>query len=502
LATSERVQGRELTAGTARVVITPPVGIAMAGFAGRPPSVAVHDDLTATALVLAEGETGGGEGDGGGDGGGDGAGGVAIVALDLIGLREDAVASIKAQVQALTGIPPERVFLNCSHTHYGPAVGRERDGGDTAVARAYLEALVHHVAGVVAAAAAARRPVTLAAARGAVRVGINRRERREAPPAGPAAGAGPGGGTGAGSPTGGPGAGRIVLGQNPEGTLDSEVQVWRFDAAGDDVPEPGAPPGWVRRSAAPVAVLVNYACHGVSLGSTMRLMSADFVGVTRRVVEELVGGAALYVQGACGDINPSLMGPEWDLPRRLGNALGAEAARVALLAQPVRSLPLRVTREHIDLPALMPASLEEGRARVAALEAERERLDANNVPPGAGARSWNTRRLERVRQGLAALERGEVLPPVGAEIGALRIGEAALVTNPSELFCEIGMTIKRESPFPWTAVAGYTDGSAGYIPTRAAYPEGGYEVDSACRVNPGAGDMVEATSLRLLRSLA
>jgi hypothetical protein len=323
-------------------------------------------------------------------------------------------------------------------------------------------------------------------------VGINRRERREQPRTDAAGAQGSRGGR----------DWRIVLGQNPEGTLDSEVQVWRFDAAAGEAPDPGAPPGWVRRGAQPVAVLVNYACHGVSLGSPMRLLSADFMGVMRRVVEGLVGGAALYVQGACGNINPALMGPDWDHPRRLGNALGAEAARVALLAQPLASLPLRVTREHLDLPALMPETVEEGRARVTALEAEQERLDADNVPPGAGSRSWNTRRLERARQGLAALERGAVLPPVAAEIGALRIGDAALVTNPSELFCEIGLAIKRDSPFPWTAVAGYTDGSAGYIPTRAAYPEGGYEVESACRVNPEAGELVEATSLRLLRALA
>jgi hypothetical protein len=430
----------------------------------------VHDDLTATALVLGERDTAGGNGADNLESR------VAIVALDLIGLRgETLVAPIKAQVQAITGIPPERVFLNCSHTHYGPAVGQEREGGDTAVANAYREALPHHLAGVIAAADSARRPVTLSAGRGAVRVGINRRERRA--------------------------DGRIILGQNPEGTLDSEVQVWRFDAADAEVSEPGAPLGWVRRSAAPVAVLVNYACHGVSLGSPMRLMSADFMGVMRQLVEALVGGTALYVQGACGNINPSLMGPNWDHPRRLGNALGAEAARVALLAQPIESLPIRVTREHLELPALMPRSIDEGRARVAALEAEKERLDANSVPAGAGARSWNTRRLERARQAFAALERGETLPPVAAEIGALRIGDAALATNPSELFCDIGMAIKRDSPFPWTAVAGYTDGSAGYVPTRYAYPEGGYEVDSACRVNPEAGELIQETSSRLLRSL-
>jgi hypothetical protein len=250
-----------------------------------------------------------------------------------------------------------------------------------------------------------------------------------------------------------------------------------------------------------VAVLVHYACHGVSLSSQIRLMSADFLGVMREVVERLVGGTALYVQGACGNINPSLMGPDWDHPRRLGNALGAEAARVALLAEPGESVPLRVEREKLKLPALLPVSVEAGRERVARLEAERERLDREGVREGAGSRVWNTRTLERARRSLEALEGGESLPPVEAEIGALRIGEVALVSNPTELFCEIGMAIKKASPFAWTAVAGYTDGSAGYVPTRAAYPEGGYEVERACRVNPEAGEMIEATSGRLLRGL-
>jgi hypothetical protein len=257
-----------------------------------------------------------------------------------------------------------------------------------------------------------------------------------------------------------------------------------------------------------VAVVVTYACHAVSLGSSVREVSADFPAVMRGVVERLVGGRALFLQGAAGNINPSLMGPDWDHPRRLGHALGAEAARVALLAQPIAGLPLCVARETLAFPALLPVSVEAGRARVAELEADRRRLEEADQPGGAGgargagARWWNTTTLERARRRLAALEGGEPLPPVPGDVGALRIGDAALATNPSELFCEIGMAIKGASPFPWTAVAGYTDGSTGYFPTRAAYLEGGYEVERACRVNPEAGELLEEASLRLLRALA
>jgi hypothetical protein len=422
--------------------------------------------LSATALVLAERDAAGTV---------DPASRIALVALDLLGLYGDAlVPAIRAQVELATGIPGARVLLCCSHTHYGPVMNDEWEGGDAPEAVAYREALPHHVAGAVAAAAAAPRPVTLAAGRGEVRAGINRRERRP--------------------------DGRMVLGQHPEGVLDSEVLVWRFDAAdGPDV-DPGAPPGWVRRAPEPVAVVLNYPCHPVSLGGQMRLISADYPGVARSVVERLVGGTALFLQGASGNINPSLMGPDWGHPERLGHALGAAAARTALLAEPIGSTPLRLAREVVDLPALLPTSAEEGRRKVEALEAERRRLAEQGGR--AGQRWWNERGLEHARRALAALEGGAPLPPLRAALAALRLGDAALATNPSELFCEIGLALKAASPFPWTGVAGYSDGMVWYVPTRAAYAEGGYEVERACRVAPEAGERIQEAGLRLLRTLA
>jgi neutral ceramidase len=460
-----------LTAGVARIVITPPVGIYLTGFAGRPPSTGIHDDLTATALVLCER----------GPNGDDLTSRVALLALDLLQLPgEGLVPAVKARIAEVSGIAPDCIFLNCSHTHYGPVMAGEREGGGEPEATAYHAMLPHHLAGVVAMADAARRPVTLAAGRGHVKVGINRRERTP--------------------------DGKIILGQHPEGDLDSEVLVWRFDAADGPAVDPGAPVGWVHRAPEPVAVVVNYACHAVSLGSRMRLVSADFPGSMREVVERLVGGTALFVQGAAGNINPAIgLRPKededpWEAPRRSGYALGGEVARIALVAQPAEALPLRVARETVDLPPLMPESLETARARLTELEAQRARQEREGGNPGS--RIWHDTVTRRLKRAIEAMEGGEPVPVVRGDVAALRIGDAAFATNPSELFCEIGMAIKGQSPFPWTGVAGYTDGSVGYIPTRAAYPEGGYEVDRACRVNPEAGEIVEETSVRLLRALA
>ena len=386
----------------------------------------------------------------------------------------------------VSGIPPERVLLCCSHTHYGPVVDEEWEGGDTPLAQAYLAALPHLVAGAVGAAAGGLRPVTLAVGRGQVRVGVNRRERRP--------------------------DGRIVLGQNPQGRPRSggpgvapgpcrRTRRGRAGRAGH--PPPPASAGASAGPSAgrePLAVVVNYACHPVSLGGGMRLISADFPGVAREVVQRLVGGTALFLQGACGDINPVAMGPDWDHSRRLGHALGAAASQAAL-AGPAGGGDAVAPGPGDGRPPAPPALLAGAgagagggrwRRRGSACEARRAGRGSGGGTGGAwsgpGGRWWPWRE-------------GQPVPPLPAPLAALRLGDAALATNPGELFCEIGMAIKGGSPFPWTAVAGYTDAAVWYVPTRAAYAEGGYEVEWACRVAPEAGEVIQETGLKLLRSL-
>jgi hypothetical protein len=148
-------------------------------------------------------------------------------------------------------------------------------------------------------------------------------------------------------------------------------------------------------------------------------------------------------------------------------------------------------------------SREVGLAQLAHVEAEwnawKERITAGaSLGVARLSEGW----VRYAREALAAFEPGTPLPPVRVDLGALRIGDAALATNLSELFCEIGLGIKRRSPFRWTAVGAYTDGMINYVPHRDAYAEGGYGVDWNCRVNPEGGELIEETCVSLLRSLA
>ena len=71
---------------------------------------------------------------------------------------------------------------------------------------------------------------------------------------------------------------------------------------------------------------------------------------------------------------------------------------------------------------------------------------------------------------------------------------------PGEIFVELGLALKKASPFKHTFIAELANGSIGYIPNRSAYPEGNYEVVSA-RCAEGSGEMLVDAAVKMLKKL-
>lgn len=270
-----------LTAGFAQTVITPPAGIPLSGYVGRGVATDVHDELRATAIVVADESSGE-------DSLGDSR--CAIVGLDLIGLySQPLVRMLKDAIHAETGIDPDRVQLSCSHTHYGPVVSETGDmpGGRHPLAAAYRMQLAATVAACVREADAARGPATVWAGRQTVRVGVNRRLPLP--------------------------DGSVALAPNPDGHVDPELIVVGFDAASDASPS------------RLLGTIVSYACHPSSLEGTIRSISADFPGVLRDELQSRTGAPVVFLQGAGGDIDPVDKRPDWGRPRATGSTLASAA---------------------------------------------------------------------------------------------------------------------------------------------------------------------------------
>lgn len=403
----------ELSAGIGRAVITPPPGMALMGYIHREyGAAAVHDDLYATALVLSDGRLQ-----------------LALVCCDLLMLHPTTVARIRARTAALTGIPAGQLMLCCSHTHSGP-VTYVTDDAAWPLRRAYLDGLVELAAAAVAEGAAHMQPAAWGMGQGQVQIGVNRRQRTA--------------------------AGATVIGEDPAGPVDPTLSVFRVDRTDPD-----------GHNARPLALLVHYACHAVCLGHDSYLVSADWPGEMRRLVEAQTGARVGFVQGACADVNP-LGGPRSDFEslERLGRQVGEQVCAVYAGISLQRDIHLAAAGEVLRLPLLL-----------------RHHCDISDVPGAEGG----SRGLAHTAGPLLDDRfpwAAQVVEVDGAryalaELQVLRLGHTVLAGVAAEPFVEIGLQVKAGSPAAFTCFAGYTNGSIGYIPVPAAYAQGGYEVDES-----------------------
>jgi hypothetical protein len=88
--------------------------------------------------------------------------------------------------------------------------------------------------------------------------------------------------------------------------------------------------------------------------------------------------------------------------------------------------------------------------------------------------------------------------PLLAEVQVIAISnDVAVVALPGEIFVELGLVLKKASPFKHTLIAELANGSIGYVPNKEAYPQGNYEIVSA-RCEAGSGEKLVKVALKLL----
>jgi len=415
-----------LHAGVGRRIISPPKGIFLIGYGDRTKgNLGVHDDLTATALVLGDGTTR-----------------IAIVALDMLTINEFIVDRARAR------LAPTEVLLCCSHTHSGPiAYADEKSPHKN---REYIDLLVDNIVDAVKSAEANPLPARLEYSHGEANVGINRRERMP--------------------------DGHMEIGRNPDGPRDSSVQVVSvLTDAGRRKND---------KEVERLATIVNYACHGTVLGPDNLLVSADWIGVMRDRVEKELGGLTLFLQGAAANINPDMYWEDahaFEMVAEQG--LGVAEAVLTVAGQgrhpepvegseDIRDTPLMIERVEAWLPTETTATTFRPPKNYG------KPLLALAKLPGFMA-VFADLLLNQRYPWKPVIEAKDGFWSVPMRINAVRLGDLALVTFAAETFTEIGMKVKTGSPAKHTLFASVSDGCISYLHTEESHPEGGYEVDVA-----------------------
>jgi hypothetical protein len=224
----------------------------------------------------------------------------------------------------------------------------------------------------------------------------------------------------------------------------------------------------------------------------------------KRVVEEAIGGKCLFFQGSAGDQGP-MQGFQADpmIYRNFGALLGHEAAKVALAITSIPSsvefreiipsgaplgmyksefaaraaLPLCILEKEIQVP--LREGLPERKAASEKLELWKGRLHAARKEANEAAITEATYMARRADIQLRMADDFGGKTSAGVRTHFITFGDVALVGCNIEPFCEIGMAVKRESPFPVTFMGGYTNGRMAYMATAEEWPKGGYEVENS-----------------------
>jgi hypothetical protein len=461
----------------------------------------VHDALYAKALVLDDGHSR-----------------LAIIAMDVVAIggigevADDFLPRLRERIEVELGIPGAHVLVNASHTH---PPGRMLCEDAQQVERT-LDA--------VRQACQSLTPVRVGVGKGREdRIMVNRTLRLKN------------------------GKHWTIRHANPcppdeevesLGPLDPEIGVLRVDGL----------------DGRPLAAVYNFACHPL-LGVPGGAVTANFPGFASAVIEEALGeGAlALFLQGAGGDVTEVLY-KDVTRPRDaepVGTLLGLSTLR-ALRKIQTADAELKVVRELVQLPrrtdipqrvreleeeqAQLLASLRftslsfrtflplyighmvspqfpadysyrylhgeaTGNGELRALDAE-NRANLDKYLRNISAME----RLARIQDRIATLRRHEAInresgeDTVTTEVQGIRIGDCVLLTSPAEVCTQVGLNIKRDSPFEHTFVVAFSNGYVHYGPAAEDYPRGGYEV-TECFLAPEWQEVFERTARDVLRRL-
>ena len=379
---------------------------------------------------------------------------VAILVVDLIGVSKGLVEDTRARVAAETGLAPENIMISATHTHAGPARSNGADRLAHDGTSPLNKFLTDTFTATLVEAWNGLRPAALGFAYGRLD-GITTNRQ-----------------------------------QNNDQVIDPDVGVLKVQA---------------KDSRETIATLANFTGHPVILDSTNLLLSCEYPGVACETVESVLGGVALFTQGACGDITMKRSGPKFEEVTRLGHVVGGEIATSEQIRvgedTALRCTGGDITLEARDLPtpdaadqgietakATLQAAKDEGRADYILRDLQREVYAANT-----------TAMVAKV-----AAEQPELfLQSTQTTWQIMQLGPMVAVAIPGELFVEYALEMKarvRQDTGRPMILVGYANDYIGYIITPRAGETGGYE-RAISRVAPSAGRVLTEAAMGGVRAV-
>lgn len=477
-------------AGFARVDITPPLGVFMPGYYQERHAKEILDPLQINMIAFSDGKKS------------------AIIAqFDTEALSDFVADKMRDAIVKATGIERDAILLHASHTHDGGylavkcghgsnVIGDKKDSSDGvptfdgAIDEIYVQMAITRAADAAVAAIRDLKPARLSIGRSvAKRISFGRRYLMKS-----------------GKVMTNPGTNNPDV-VKPVGTADDTVQVLRID-----------------REGAKAICVINFQTHPDVVGG--ETITADWPGLTRTVFEAATFGEAncVVINGTQGDVNHCNILPKpgeqnglkrdfdgcdrgYDHAKHMANVLAGSALSVWMKCEAVETGDIRIATSQIKVPANKAKDSDEKNLAWAedvwALheKAEKEGIVATPDDYVTKKYGWvdmelttEVARAGRIRN-MSKHEDFHFIP-----IWGLAIGDVAFGGFPGEPFNDIGVEVRKGSPFKMTILSCLTNGSRGYFPFSESYKEGGYE-SATSPFGPTVADDLIAGQLAQLSNL-
>lgn len=430
--------------------VTPPVGIRVKnwGPAQWEVSEGNHNRLTLTAVAMSS----------------EGGRPHLVVGADAAWWRRvDDEQRFRSRVKEALGLGDTEFTFTLSHTHAGPLLTQtETDlaGGD--LLPGYLEAFTQAAIEAASEAVAALRPGAIEFVEGSCSLASNRELDAE---------------------------GRAVVGFNPDTEEDNDVVlVARVSTVPDGV----------------IATIVNYACHPTTLAWQNKLVSPDYVGAMRDLVEQQTSHPCLFLQGASGDLAPrEQYTGDTAVADRHGLSLGHAVLAALATLPPVGTELKLVDIVESGAPLAMweptpcdPNTQIDALTGVVTLQLvdlpSLEELEEQWADIDPYSRRERVTRAKNLRDGWISG------PTVEHPVWVTRVGDALFVGQPGEAYSRLQKTLRSRFPLQTIFVMNLTNGPGfAYLPTADAYERGAYQAWQT-PFAPGSLDRVEELATALI----
>jgi len=408
-----------LYAGTSRIDITPSGNCKLGGFAGRNHECeGIHDHLYITTLALSRhGKK------------------LIIIGIDILALNNEQMEMIWALADRKLNLRPDQLFINCSHTHAGPEIHPTFNCNTCPPGEVcdpdpeYIKELLENIILSADKALKNLKPAEAFGEIGETFIGINRRAPDKS----------------------------IYLKQatgyenfpNPDKEIDRSCPVILFKD----------------KNGKPISMIFGASCHPTTMRYDNYLVSAEFPGVARQILEkDLDGAPSLFLQGIAGDVKPYQV-VEGD-GFRSGNFKDIEQVGEELaddvnttIKKGLKPIDIRIgtSLKRVALPFDKTWDEKTYQKYARKDEAEYRRI---------WAKYW-----------LKKLSKGDAIPEsIDLTLSIAELSpELRFVGIAGELLTDIGLKIKHQFKNGTTLPLGYTNGEIAYIPDAKTLKEGGYE---------------------------